>query len=405
MQDMTQPRNVSKRFIIYFLLMVASFGLGVANHYYAPYLPHIGTGLIKVALTFLFGYSFFKQTKIIKSQLTALNKPKMYSLYLYIPLVNIILFWKIFSKKTEPSRSKGNVATRILAVFCSFTTFSIPVLLFVFIAMNQAQPSSLVSNNQSYQTQRAGIVQLQNNNFQKSIDLFNTSISLKPKDDLNYYYKAIAYICLEQPHLAVDSVNQGLELDGKQIDNLFLIRSVAYAMMGEDALAEADASRFAQKKGAKGKKEQLALLLLMSETTKDPKKNIKIISTIIERFPESGEGYFLRGKYNMNQGYYQKALEDVDLALKKKVFKDALPQLYLTKSTALLYLNRFDEALDAANQALDIKPDSYYPYFLIGEIYRKDNQKDMAKYNYNLALIMCPNSDKTAIQEIINQLS
>ncbi len=201
-----------------------------------------------------------------------------------------------------------------------------------------------------------GYAYLEMGNYSKAIENFTRSITLQPDYVKGYNNRGFALIKMGNAEQAIEDFTKAIELSPYTVKH-YLHRRDAWLAMKNEKAAEQDLKRaqWVQK-----------LILISNKISRDDK---------------NAELFVERARHFLEGGEYDKALEDVALALKRD---KTLSRAYTTKAKIQFARKEYQPAIASCTQALEFGPD-YEASSLRGDAYLAIGKIDEAIADYETA--------------------
>jgi len=229
-----------------------------------------------------------------------------------------------------------------------------------------------------------GVIALQTQRVERSIELLNTAIQIRPDAASAYNNRGPALAAAMRAEEALASFDKAIALQQDYAD-AYCNRGVLLQDLAryQDALESYDMAIAINPRLAKAhhnKANVLAHLTRLQEA-------VASYDDAISAAPDTSEAYTNRGTALRSLGHFDRALESYDQALSLK--PDNLDAC-LNRGNILLELKRYDEALAAYDRVLGFKSDLAAAWWGRGYIFEQFNRDDDAFNCYNRALALKP---------------
>ena len=208
-----------------------------------------------------------------------------------------------------------------------------------------AGPGELAAKSHAH----LGQIYFSRGNYELAADHLNNAVKLVPDNGRYLYNTGIVYLNLRQPEKALEYFNRALD-----------------AGAGEAVVFRSLASAF--------------------QDLNEPALAVRSLEKALYRNPEDVESWFLLGDIYRSEGDLNSAAESykkiVNMTQGDSSTRDALIKL----GSVYIDLERFRDALDAYQKAVQMDPDSIQARYGLGKVYYQSGNKDLAAQEWKRAL-------------------
>ncbi len=181
-----------------------------------------------------------------------------------------------------------------------------------------------------------------------------------------------------------------------ELADAYLMAGRSYEFQGSNPVHQAVALSYYEKAFQKDPKniEVLQALGNIHQRMKKYGDAIRYLDKAIDAKPGDPWSYYLRGKVLMDAENYTDAFRDASKAV--ELARDLFPGPYCLLGDVHYFNKKYEEALAAFNQALDVDPKYWYALYSRAECFERMNKPDMAEIEYSRMVEKSPDEPEIA---------
>jgi|GEM_PF-6882365 len=238
----------------------------------------------------------------------------------------------------------------------------------------------------------AGLVYINIKLYEKGLAYFEETLKNEPN---HWRARANLGMCLYQLDRDEEaSVTLSQALNIEESDELFYLRALCYIKLSKYDFALKD---FARAIGENPNNAEYyadrGRLLYRSIKPPNPKDALRDLDRAIDFDPNNGKYYAVRGDIYEKLSLFIEALRDYDLAEKNNYHES---DLWVGRASIYLMALQYEKALDCANHALNIDPQSGTGYRLRARAYSYLERYEDAEADYKQVMALMPDQYESA---------